>query len=157
MRARVLLDVAELEDLAGSDQRDRNTRAAGASRPADPMQILVRSERHVVVDHVRDVVDVEPARGDVGRDQVLDVRCAELLHGAIPLALREVTVEQADLVSASAELRLEDVGGSLGLDEDQRHDDIGLIEDLRQRVGLVRPGRLHVELPHLGRESPGGC
>ena len=134
---------------------------ATPARPARPvlpdaMQVLVRGERHVVVDHVRDVVDVEAAGRDIGRDQVLDVRGAELLHGAIALALGEVAVEQADLVPAPAELRLEHVGGSLGLHEDQRHDHVGLIEDLRQRVGLVRPGRLHVELADLrGDLRPG--
>ena len=34
MRARVLLHVAQLEDLAGRDQRDRDACTAGASRPA---------------------------------------------------------------------------------------------------------------------------
>src|ERR1039457_909720 len=90
VRARVLLDIAKLEDLAGRDQGDRNSRAPGATSPADAMQVLVGGERHVVVDDVGDVVDVEPAGCDVGRAQVLDLRCGELLHGAIPLALGQV-------------------------------------------------------------------
>src|ERR1035441_2757388 len=89
VRARVLLDVAQLEDLTGRDQRDGDARAPGPPCPADAMQVLVRGEGHVVVDHVRDVVDVEPTSGDVGRDQVLDVGGAELLHGAVTLALRQ--------------------------------------------------------------------
>src|SRR5580700_3641429 len=55
MRARVLLHVAQLENLAGRDQRDRNACPTGSSRPADAVQVFVGGERAVVVDHVRDV------------------------------------------------------------------------------------------------------
>ena len=53
-------------------------------------------------------------------------------------------------VAAAAELRLQNVRGSLRLHKDERHHDIRLVEDLRHRVGLVRPGRLHVQLTDLG-------
>src|SRR5580704_13840905 len=86
VRPRVLLDVAQLEDLAGRDQRDRNACAPGTSRAADAMQVLVRRERHVVVDHVRDVIDVEATSRDIGGNQVLDVRGPELLHRTIAFA-----------------------------------------------------------------------
>src|SRR5581483_4775964 len=94
------LHVAQLEDLAGGDQGHRHAVAPGAGGAAHPVQVLLGREGDVVVDDVGDVVDVEPARGDVGGDEVLDVRFLELRHGAVAVALREVAVEVGHLVAA---------------------------------------------------------
>src|SRR5690606_21317541 len=63
------LDAPDLVARVGGDEGDR---AAGAADPAgapDAVHVDLRGGRHVVVDHVRDGLDVEPAGGDVGGDQ----------------------------------------------------------------------------------------
>src|SRR5579864_6950021 len=42
---------------------------SGASRPADSVDKILGDLRQIEIDHVRDVLDVNPARSDIRRDQ----------------------------------------------------------------------------------------
>ena len=46
---------------------------AGAAGAADAVNVVLGRERHVEIEDVAHVDDVEAARGDVGRDQDLDL------------------------------------------------------------------------------------
>ena len=63
---RELLDVADQPVLARLGECDRNPFATGASGPADAMDVRVGCRRNIVVDDVREVLDVESTRGDIG-------------------------------------------------------------------------------------------
>ena len=71
--------------LARLSERDRCPGAAGASRTADAVHIALGLGREVVVEHVRQMLDVEPARGDVGGDQQIALGGAELVHHRVAL------------------------------------------------------------------------
>jgi hypothetical protein len=58
------------------------------------VHVVVDVSRHVVVDDVRDVVDVEAARGDVGGDEHWRAAVAERLERVLALALRAVAVDR---------------------------------------------------------------
>ena len=62
-------------------------RAAGA---ADAVDVILGLLREVVVDDVRDAVDVDAARGDVGRDQHRALARLEAFEREQPLALSPV-------------------------------------------------------------------
>ena len=85
-RAEDALDLAQQLVLVDAHQRDGVARRAGAARPADAVDVVLGHHRQLVVDDVRQRVDVEPARGDLGRDE--DRRAAGLEVGerADPLA-----------------------------------------------------------------------
>src|SRR5688572_20559052 len=57
-----LLDVAQVADLVGRDQRHRGAGGARARGPADAMHVVFRHVRQLVVHHVRQLLDVEAAR-----------------------------------------------------------------------------------------------
>jgi hypothetical protein len=57
-------------DREGRSFLARGTGAAGA---ADAVDIIVRMPGRVEVEHVADALDVEPARGDVGGHEDVDV------------------------------------------------------------------------------------
>ena len=63
--------------LARFGQRDRGSAAPGAARAADAVHVGVGRGRHVVVDDVRQPLDVEAARGDVGGDEQVGLRRRE--------------------------------------------------------------------------------
>src|SRR5438132_8121384 len=71
-RARVPLDVAEFEYLGRSDERHRDSGAAGTCRSPDAVKVLIRRQRDVVVDDVGDVVDIEGSRRQRGCDENAD-------------------------------------------------------------------------------------
>ena len=81
------LDVLEQTVFARLDERDRRALAAGATGPADPVDIRVGVGRHVEVDDVRDVLDVEAAGRDVRGDEDVQVAVAEAAHDAVALCL----------------------------------------------------------------------
>ena len=77
---------------------------AGAAGAADAVDIVVGVVRHVEIEDVADVGNVEPARGDVGGDQELDLAAAERVERRRARRLVEVAM-QRDGVEAVADQR----------------------------------------------------
>lgn len=67
------------------DKRQGVARLAGAACSAYAVDIIFVRVRFVVVDDVRDVVDVEAAGCDVGRHEDLGFVVLEGFEGALPL------------------------------------------------------------------------
>jgi hypothetical protein len=67
--AEMALDGPEIAHLFGAAQRNRRPRRSGPRGAADAVDIRLRLVGHVVVHDVRDAVQIDPARGDVGRHQ----------------------------------------------------------------------------------------
>src|SRR5688572_9871343 len=63
------LDLFQQRPLVAPDQRHREPFVTGAARPADSMYIMLGDLGQLVVDDVRQLIDVEPARRDIGRDE----------------------------------------------------------------------------------------
>src|SRR5439155_27050786 len=64
-----------------------------ASRPPDPVDVVRRDGRYVVVDHVGDAFDVDPSCGDVRRDENLVSSAPEAREGRLPLTLTAVPMD----------------------------------------------------------------
>ena len=60
-----LLDLPQLTALIATAERCGDTGCAGAARSANAMHINLRHFGQLVVNHVRDAVDVEASGGDV--------------------------------------------------------------------------------------------
>ena len=58
------------------------------------MQIHLRGCRHVIVDDMREVLDVEASSGDVSGDQEVRLLRPEEPHHAIALLLHHATVQR---------------------------------------------------------------
>ena len=113
-------DAADVGLLLGQDERDPGAAAAGAAGAADAVRVGVGLLGRVEVDHVRDVVDVEPARGDVGRDERAHLARVEARERPLALRLRLVAVDRDRVDVVAAQLLDEPVGAGLRADEDER-------------------------------------
>ena len=144
------LDVAQETLLARFDERDRDALAPGATRPADAVDVRLGVRRDVVVDDVRDVLDVEPARRDVGRDEDVEGTVAETVHHAVALVLRHAAVQRCGVVAVAGELlgKVLDLAARPG--EDQRRGRVFEVEDAPERGRLVRAAHDVGDLPHAG-------
>ena len=93
-----------------------------------------------------DVLDVEPAGCDVGRDQQPQPVVLEGEHDPVALALAHVAVQGLDLEAAAAQRLVEPRRADLGAAEDDRL--LGLLgpQHLDQPVDLARAGHLDVGL-----------
>src|SRR5256885_13097797 len=51
--------------------------APGASGASDAVDIILGMDRHVEIEDMRHALNIDPARGDIARDQELDLAIAE--------------------------------------------------------------------------------
>ena len=112
------VDERPLVHVGPVDERDRDAGLAGAAGAAGAVQVGVGVVGDGVVDHVRDVVDVDAARGDIGRDQDVLLAGLERGHGALALLLVEVAVHGGGVEAAVVELFDQLRGGALRARED---------------------------------------
>ncbi|KJL27444.1 hypothetical protein RL72_00414 [Microbacterium azadirachtae] len=150
------VDQGPLVQVLPVHERDGDAGAARAARAAGAVQVRLVLVRDGVVDHVGDVVDVDAAGGDVGRDEHVLLAGLERGHRALALVLAHVAVHAADIEAAVAELVDEALRGTLGAREDDglaaalclqdAGDDLVLVErvcpvhemaDVRLREALV--------------------
>ena len=68
----------------------------GAAGAADPVHVIFRMLRHVVIDDVTDAGDVDPARGDVGRDHDFVFAALETFERLDAFALGAVRMQHRD-------------------------------------------------------------
>ena len=104
---------------SGRDERDGGAAGAGPARSADAVDVVLGLERQLVVDDVREVLDVEAARSHVRGDEDLDEAAAEGLQGAGPLLLAAVAVDRGAADAAPVQVRGQPAGADLAAGEDQ--------------------------------------
>ncbi len=133
--ARQLLDVAQIGPLVIRHEADRHARRAGARGAADAVDVLLRHVGQLEVEHMADARHVDAARGDVGRDQHLDLADLELAQRALALRLALVAVDRVGGDAGMAEQLHDAVGAVLGAGEDQAALDLRVAEmDGEQRL-----------------------
>ena len=79
---------------AGADDGDGGAGLAGAAGAADAVDVVVGVMRHVEIEDVADVGNVEAAGGDVGGDQQLDLAVAERVERGGARRLVQVAVQR---------------------------------------------------------------
>ena len=109
--------VLHLVELAAGHEREGHALLARAARAADAVRVILGVVRQVEVEHYLEVVHVEPARGDVGRDEELEAAPPELVHHARALRLRDVAVQAVRRVAAGMQVVVEFVDHDLGAAE----------------------------------------
>ena len=100
------------------DERDRRTGIAGAARAADPMHVGFSVLRQRIIDHVGQVVDVDPARRHVGGYQYIGQLFFESFQDFFALYLRNVAVQSFGRIPAFGQLVDHFVYADLGAAED---------------------------------------
>ena len=137
------LDGAQAVLLVGRHQRQRLPGGAGAAGAADAVHVVLGHVRQFVVHDLRQLVDVEAARGDVGRDQHLHLVVLEVGERLGARVLRLVAVDRGALDAVLRELLGQAVGAVLGAREHQR---------LRRRVAFAQQVAQHGALLALLHE-----
>ncbi len=77
---------------------------AGTRRAADAVHVILGHMRHVEIDDLRQFPDVEPARGDFGRNQRREFSSLEVSKCACPRSLTLVAVNRRGADSGALEL-----------------------------------------------------
>ena len=131
------LDVAEHLVLVDADERDGLAVDAGAAGPADAVDVVLGDHRQLEVDDVRERVDVEAARGDLGRDEDRVPVGLEVGERADALRLALVAVDGGRGDAVPLELLGEPVRAVLGAREDERLVDAAGLDEVAEQLALA--------------------
>ena len=112
------LDCGERLSLIGANEQVGNAVLAHSSRPADPVDVVLRIVGHVVIDHVADALDINAAPDDIGGHQHRDLPASEPAHHAVANGLGKISMDGGYAGDDSAQPLGEPVGPSLGSSED---------------------------------------
>ena len=88
----VLLNVHDATAVADLSKADSDTVTAGTACTTDTVRVAFRIIRHVVVDHVANIWNVESARRHICSNQNIDFIVFELADYSVALALVLITV-----------------------------------------------------------------
>ena len=90
----LLPNVAVASCRAGGVEASRVALAPDAGRPSDPVDVVVNVARHVVVDHVLHLRNVQAARSDIRRHQYAGATALEIRQRSLALGLRAVAMDR---------------------------------------------------------------
>src|SRR5450830_55459 len=143
-------DVVQKIMLIDADQRHGRAGSASAAGAADTMDVIFRHIRQIVIDHVRQLVDVDAACGDIGRNQGLQFTVLEFTQGTgtRSLALVAVDCHGGDIVALKLFYQL--VGAMLGTGKHQHLiPGIGLHQMRQQWMLFVASNRMDLLTDHF--------
>src|SRR5258706_12424452 len=125
--------------MVDADERDRVALEPGPAGSADALDVVGGNARQLVVHDMGQAVDVEAARGDLGRDQDRGAPVLEVGEGADTLALRLVAMDRGGADAVLAELLGQAVGAVLRAGEDAGANDGARPDQRAQELALPRP------------------
>src|SRR5690606_38447100 len=144
-----LVDERPARHVVPVDEGHRGALVARATRATRAVQVDLLVLGALVVDDVVDVVDVDPARGDVGRDEHVDLAVAERAQGLLACTLAEVAVQRGGREAAVDEVVGDLCRGALGAREDDREPAALGLQDAREHLDLVEGVRAVDDLPDV--------
>ena len=146
-------DVAQQRPLGAIAKRNRDARGAGPRGAADPVNIGFRHFGKLEIDDMRDAVDVEAARRDVGCDEGTDAAAAKRVQRTFPLALALVAVNRASRDPAVIKMLGDLVGAAFRPSENKRPGHSRIAEKLDEKIPLAACFNEH----DLVVDAAGGC
>ena len=117
-------------------ERDRDPFGARPRGAADAVDVAVGDVREIKVDDMGDAIDVDAARGNVGRDQNADRARLEILQRAQPLILRSIGMDRARFDSAALELARDAIRAVFGACKNQDGVELRISQQMKQQRGL---------------------
>ena len=146
------LEAAEFAKVFARDEGDSGASGERTASTTDTMDVVFELVREVEVEDVGDAVDIDTARGNVGRDEHANLSVLEGLQGTLTLALRTVGVDGGTADVFTLELTADAIGTMFGPRKDEyalkgfvlkevvQHDLLerarALIEELGDGLGL---------------------
>ncbi len=138
------------------DEAHRQAVGAGAPGAADAVGVVGGGARQVVVDHHRQLRDVQPARGHVGGDQHLQLAAPEAGQRLVAAALAQFAVERLRRHAGLVQFLGQVVGAALAGHEHQRLRPGLAAQQVPQQRGALRAVHFDRTLADRRRDRGGG-
>ena len=137
LRLRQAQDIVVVGALVRRAERDGRPLETGAARPPDAVDVRLRHLGNIKVDDVRQLLDVDPARGNVRRDKDA---AAPLLEGGqrrLTGVLRFVAVDRLRGEAGTRQIARHAVSAVLRPREDEHGDELRVFQQPREEAALV--------------------
>ena len=105
--------------FVGTNQRNCLARRAGPAGAANPVDVILGDDRQIEIHHLRQVVNIQSACGDIGSDQNLDFAGLETFQRPQAGRLRLVAVDGVSLDLFGEQLADQFINAFARLDENQ--------------------------------------
>ncbi len=101
-------------------QRDCYPLSAGSCRPTDPVNIILCILGQIIVDNVRNSIDMQPPGSNIGCYHDRQFAAFEIFEYPQPLSLIDISGDDPAVEIVAVEAILKELALSLGIDEDHR-------------------------------------
>src|SRR5215471_7187983 len=118
-------------------ERERIADILRTPRSTDPVHIILRMLRHVVIDHVTYTGDVQPARCDICRDHYFVFAALESLQRLDPLTLCPIGMQYRDCMFRMLEEVRHPVGILLRPAKDQYAVEICSLQERHEKIEFL--------------------
>ena len=130
-------DLSQLVAFFAAAERRGDAGRAGPACAADAVDVNLRHLGQLVVDDVRDAVDIQPAGGDVGGHEHGRPVRLEGIQRALPHVLAFVAVDRRGANAGADQVFHDFVGPVLGAGEYERSREGRVLQEVREQVRLV--------------------
>jgi hypothetical protein len=89
-----VLNLAKVLLLIVRDKRDCIAQSGGPSGTANAMDVVFGKSWYIIINHMRDPLNIDPARGDIGCDHHLELASFKAFHCLQALSLRATGVNR---------------------------------------------------------------
>ena len=131
------LDVAQQSGFVARDQRDGFARGAGAAGAADAMHVILRHVGQFVIDHLRQLLDVETAGRHFGGHQGGDLSALEHVERLDARGLALIAVNGRRLNAGALQLLGQPIRAMLGARENQHLPPLAFLDQMHQQMPLL--------------------
>ena len=131
------LDLGKQWPLVNADERDGVAFLAGTTGAADPVDVVGRDHGQLIVDDVRQRVDVEAPRRDLGRDQNRNLVLLEVGQCAHALRLALVAMDRDGGDAIQRQLLNQAIRAVLRAGEDECLIDAAGLNELAEQLALA--------------------
>jgi len=132
------LQGAERVLILAHDKTDGVPDSLGASRAPDAVDIVLMVRREVVIDDMRDAIDIDSPGGDIGGDKDADFPVPEIVQRTEPLVLGTVGVDGGRGDSRGFEPLGDAIGAMFRSGEDQHHGEMIVLKEVEKQGRLQR-------------------
>ncbi len=132
------LDIANLETITETRERDGETLTTGATGAANAMDVVFRFHRQTVVDDVRNARNVDTASGNVGGDQNFGGAITQRFEATVTHNLWHRAVKASSRIARFAKLVSQFVGFDLRRSEDDGLTHRFVLQVVLEQFVLVR-------------------
>src|SRR2546425_4314199 len=144
------LDAGNVALLLGRYEEERIAGGVGPGRPSHAVHVVLGAVRHVEVDDVGQLLDVDAAGGDVGGDEDGNLPRLQAGEGLRPLRLAAVAVDARGVDALTEEIVRQAVRAVLGARERDDAADLAALDQLREERRLQLGGNRIGGLGHSG-------